>query len=109
MSQRLTSIHPGEILWEEFLEPLGITPYRLAKELGIPLTRITAILNGRRGITADTAMRLGRYFNTSAELWLNLQTTYELQEARAAGLTEQLERIRPLQRPTEAERSVAAV
>lgn len=96
MDERLPSIHPGEILREEFLQPLGITPYRLAKDIGVPATRIAAILAEKRAITADTALRLGRYFGTSAELWLNLQSSYELQEARARGLEEELDRIRPI-------------
>lgn len=75
--------HPGEILREEFLEPLGITPYRLAKDIGVPQTRISAILAGERAITAETALRLGRYFGTTAEFWLGLQEQYELDVARA--------------------------
>lgn len=80
---RLPSIHPGEVLREEFLNELGITPYRLAKDLQIPLTRVTAILARKRGITADTALRLSKYFGNSARFWLNLQSAYELQEASA--------------------------
>jgi antitoxin HigA-1 len=95
MSERLPSVHPGEILSEEFLKPMSITPYRLAKSIGVPQTRVAAILSGQRGITADTALRLGRFFGTSAELWLNLQATYELQEARRHGLDAELEKIRP--------------
>jgi antitoxin HigA-1 len=82
--RRIPPIHPGEILKEEFIEPLGITPYRLAKDIGAPLTRITAILAGRRSITADTALRLGRYFGMSAEFWLGLQQHYDLDAARTA-------------------------
>jgi antitoxin HigA-1 len=72
-------IHPGTILREEFLEPMGITPYRLAKDINVPLTRITAILAGHRSISADTALRLSRYFDMSERFWMNLQTNYDLQ------------------------------
>lgn len=76
--------HPGEILREEFLEPMDITPYRLAKDIGVPLTRVTAILAGKRAVTAETALRLGRYFGMTAEFWLGLQEQYDLDQARAA-------------------------
>lgn len=72
-------IHPGEILGEEFLEPMGITPYRLAKDTNVPVNRITAILKGKRSITADTAVRLGLFFGTDPQWWLNMQASYELQ------------------------------
>lgn len=75
--------HPGEILREEFLDPLRITPYRLAKDIGVPMTRISAILAGERAITAETALRLGRYFGMTAEFWLGLQEQYDLDRARA--------------------------
>lgn len=78
----IPNIHPGEILREEFLKPLGITPYRLAKATHIPATRVSEIIKERRGISADTALRLGKYFGTSAEFWLGLQKEYELREAR---------------------------
>jgi len=80
--ERLPNIHPGEILREEFLLPLGITAYRLAKDIHVPATRIADILNGKRGISAETALRLSRYFGNSAQFWLNLQSHYELREAR---------------------------
>ena len=102
MNDRLPSVHPGEVLREEFLAPLGLTAYRLAKDTGVPQTRIAAILAGQRGITADTALRLARYFGTSPELWLNLQATYELQEARAGALSDELQRIEPYRYPEEA-------
>jgi addiction module HigA family antidote len=95
MSDRLPSIHPGEILLEEFLQPLAITPYRLAKSIGVPQTRIAAILAGKRAVTADTALRLARFFETSPEFWLNLQSAYELQEARRQGLDAEIGRIAP--------------
>ena len=98
MNDRLPSIHPGDILREEYLEPLGITAYRLAKGLGVPQTRIAGILAGRRAVTADTALRLGRFFGTSARFWLNMQATYELQEAQRRHIAD-LERIEPYPMP----------
>lgn len=77
-------IHPGEILREEFLSPLGLSPYRLAKRLGVPRTRIERIVGGRTGITADTALRLGRAFETTPNFWLNLQANYDLAVAGKA-------------------------
>jgi addiction module HigA family antidote len=77
----LPPVHPGEQLREEFLKPLGITAYRLAKDLRVPVTRIQAILAERRAITGDTALRLARYFKTSPEFWLNMQRDYELERA----------------------------
>ena len=80
MKNRLvTDITPGEILEEEFLKPMGITQYRLARDLGVPPRRINEIAKGKRAITADTALRLGRYFRMSPQFWLNLQTHYDLQ------------------------------
>jgi len=79
---RLRNIHPGEILQEEFLDPFGITAYRLAKEIKIPQTRISQILQGRRRITADTALRLSEFFGNSAQFWLGLQADYDLEEER---------------------------
>jgi antitoxin HigA-1 len=76
-------IHPGTILNEEFLGPLGISAYALAKAISVPRNRITEILHGDRAITADTALRLGRFFGMSAEFWLGLQLDYELEVARA--------------------------
>ena len=75
-------IHPGEILIEEFLRPMEITQYRLAKEISVPQRRISEIVQGKRGITADTALRLGRYFSMEAQFWLNLQSRYELLRAQ---------------------------
>ena len=71
-------IHPGEILLEEFLRPMGISQYRLAKDIGVPQRRISEITQGKRAITADTALRLGRYFGMEAQFWLNLQSRYDL-------------------------------
>lgn len=81
-SDRLPSIHPGEILRLEFLEPLDITPYRLSKDLGVAQTRISEILSEKRSITADTALRLSKYFGNSAQFWMNLQTQYDLRQAQ---------------------------
>jgi addiction module HigA family antidote len=80
--ERLPNIHPGEILEEEFLRPLGISAYRLAKETKIPQTRVSEIINRRRRITADTALRLSKFFNNSPEFWLGLQIDYDLEEER---------------------------
>lgn len=81
-NNRLPNIHPGEILRLEFLEPLNITPYRLSKDIGVAQTQISEILSGKRSITADTALRLSRYFGNSAQFWLNLQTQYDLRQAQ---------------------------
>jgi len=78
-NKKLPPIHPGEILKEEFLEPMGISQYRLAKDISVPPRRINEIVHGKRAITADTALRLGRFFTMSAQFWLNLQTRYDLQ------------------------------
>jgi addiction module HigA family antidote len=72
-------IHPGEILMEEFLEPLGISQYRLAKDISVPPRRINEIVHGKRSITADTALRLARFFGTTERFWLNLQVRYDLE------------------------------
>jgi addiction module HigA family antidote len=76
---RLKNIHPGEILLEEFLKPMGISAYRLSKDMGIPQTRTSQIIKGNRRITADTALRLAKYFGISAKFWLNLQNDYDLE------------------------------
>lgn len=78
--KRLRNIHPGEILNEEFLAPLEISAYKLSKDIGIPQTRISAIIKGSRRITADTALRLSKYFGNSAKFWLGLQDDYDLEE-----------------------------
>lgn len=78
-SKALTNITPGEILEEDFLKPLGVTQYRLAKDISVPPRRINEIVKGERAISADTALRLGKYFNMSAQFWLNLQSHYDLQ------------------------------
>jgi antitoxin HigA-1 len=91
---KLPSIHPGEVLKEEFLTPLGISQYRLAKEIGVPESRISAICQGKRAVVADTAIRLARFFGTTAGFWLGLQSDYDTEEAerRSAG---DLEKINP--------------
>ena len=80
--EKLNNPHPGEILQEEFLKPLGITAYRLSKETYIPQTRISEIVKGNRRITADTALRLSKYFGVSAKFWLGLQDDYDIEEER---------------------------
>ena len=77
---RLKNIHPGEILKEEFLIPLGISAYKLSQAIGVPQTRTSQILKGRRRITADTALRLSKYFGTSSRFWLGLQNDYDIEE-----------------------------
>ncbi len=77
---KLKNIHPGEILLEEFLKPMEISAYRLSKDVLIPQTRISEIIKGRRRITADTALRLSKYFGTSAKFWLGLQDDYDIEE-----------------------------
>ena len=83
-SEKLPPIHPGEILREDFMTPLGISMNRLSLDLHVPLTRIAEIVHERRGITPDTALRLGRYFDTSARFWLNAQSSYDLEVAQDA-------------------------
>jgi addiction module HigA family antidote len=80
--EKLANVHPGEILFFEFMEPLKITAYRISKDLHIPQTRISAIIKGKRRITADTALRLSKYFGTSAKFWLGLQGDYDIEEER---------------------------
>ncbi len=79
-SKQLSNITPGEILDEEFLKPKGLTQYRLAKDIGVPPRRINEIVNGQRAITADTALRLGRFFSMAPQFWLNLQSHYDLEQ-----------------------------
>jgi antitoxin HigA-1 len=78
----LAPVHPGEVLLEGFLEPMGISQYRLAKDISVPPRRINEIVHGKRSVTADTALRLARYFGTSARFWLNLQTSFDLDVER---------------------------
>jgi len=81
MDKSLSPIHPGEILLEDFMKPLGLTQYRLAHDIGVTPIRISQIVNGERSISVDTAMRLARYFGTSAAVWLRLQVRYDLEVA----------------------------
>lgn len=94
--EKLPNIHPGEVLLEEFLVPMEISQYKLAKEIKVPQTRISGIVKGRRRITADTALRLSKYFGTSAKFWLGLQDDFDLEESQvllAQELTE-IEKLR---------------
>ena len=79
MGKKIQPIHPGEILLEEFLKPMSLSQYRLAKDIGVPARRINEIVHGQRAITADTALRLSRFFGTSERFWLNLQVRYDLE------------------------------
>jgi len=82
--RRLPPVHPGEILGEDLLKPLGISLNRLGRDLRVPVTRVSEIVHGRRSITADTALRLARYFDTTPEFWMNLQAAYDLDAAQRA-------------------------
>ena len=93
--QVLEPIPPGEILHEEFLRPLGISINRLARDLGVPANRVSAIVNGKRAITADTALRLGTYFQVSPELWLDLQADYDLRVLRRTAGRQIIAQVRP--------------
>ena len=91
MAKKVTNpIHPGEILMEEFLEPLGVSQYRLAKDINVPPRRINEVVHGKRSITADTALRLARFFGTTERFWLNLQIRYDLEveKDRLSGVLE---------------------
>lgn len=81
-ARKLTPVHPGEVLLKDFLEPLGLSQYRLAHDISVPPRRINEIVQGKRGITADTALRLARYFGTSERFWLNLQAPHDLEVQR---------------------------
>ncbi len=91
----LEPIHPGEILLEEFMKPMGISINGLAREIAVPPGRVSAIVNGKRAITADTALRLGRYFGTSPDVWMGLQADYELRIAKRTTWPEVEKRVRP--------------
>ena len=100
MDEKLLPIHPGEVLLEEFLKPMDISQHRLALDIGVDPRRINEIVLGKRGITADTALRLARYFGTSPQFWLGLQAQYDLDVAEDK-LGERLEReVRPLTAPS---------
>lgn len=102
MSKKLNPVTPGEILLKEFMEPLEISQNKLARDIDVPVARINDIIHDRRGITADTAVRLGAYFETSAELWINLQSRYDLKKARAILAPRLDTTIRPLNRDNHA-------
>ena len=95
MTKKLPPIHPGEILLEEFLKPLGLSQYRLAKDISVPVRRINEIVLGKRAITPDTALRLSRYFGLSDQFWINLQSRYDLEveKDRMAGRLEREVRV----------------
>lgn len=95
MTKTMEPIHPGEVLYEDFLIPLGVTQHRLAVSIAVPPRRINEIVHGKRRITADTALRLARYFGTSDRFWLNLQSRYDLEVERDE-IGEALEAITPL-------------
>lgn len=100
MDDTLSPIHPGEVLLEDFMKPLGLSQYRLAHDIGVTPIRISQIVNGQRAITVDTAMRLARYFGTSAAVWLRLQVRYDLEVAEK-DLSERINReVKVLQQPT---------
>jgi len=94
--EKLPPIHPGEMLREDFMKPLGLSMNRLALDLRVPVTRVAEIVHERRGITPDTALRLGRYFNTSARFWLNLQAAYDLEVARDESQRQIERQVQPL-------------
>ena len=95
MDDKIPPIHPGEILMEEFLVPMGVTQNRLAVSIGVPPRRINEIVHGKRRITADTALRLGRFYSMSAQFWINLQVRYDL-EVEMDALGDSLDSIQPL-------------
>jgi addiction module HigA family antidote len=96
--ERLSNIHPGEVLLEEFLKPNNISAYKLSKDIGIPQTRTSEIIRGNRSITADTALRLSYYFGNSAKFWLGLQNDFDLEEQKKIKAKD-LKRIKRIQEP----------
>ena len=98
MAKRLAPVHPGEILQDEFMEPLGLTQYRVAKATGVPARRINEIVHRKRAVSADTALRLARLLGTTAEFWMNLQALYDLECARDEVGAEIEEAVAPLTR-----------
>ncbi len=97
---KIPPIHPGEVLMEDFLKPMGISQYQLAKGMKVYPRKINEIVHGKRSITADTALRLSRYLGTTAELWLNLQTLYDLETTRDAIEEQVIREVTPLARDT---------
>ena len=98
----LANIPPGEILEEDFLKPMALSQYRLAKDIGVPARRINEIVKGERAITADTALRLGRYFKMSAQFWLNLQMIVDLYDAQHSAAAKDIKKIKKIRMPTAA-------
>lgn len=96
MKKKIPNIHPGEILLEEFLEPMNISRYRLAKETRIDQTRVSEIIHGKRSVSVDTALRFSKFFGTTPEFWLNLQNHFDMEEKRK-NLEKELELITPVQ------------
>jgi addiction module HigA family antidote len=94
--QSLLPVHPGEILLEEFMKPLDISQYKLAKQLHVSAIRISEIIHGKRAITADTAIRLGRYFKMEAKFWMNLQASYDLEKVMAKSRATIYQEVKPL-------------
>ena len=97
MKNKLPNIHPGEVLREEFLLPMQVSAYRLTKETGLPHSRVSDLLAGRRGVSADSALRLARYFGTTPDFWLNLQSAYDIEEVNREYGAEIRVRVRPLE------------
>jgi addiction module HigA family antidote len=95
MEERITPIHPGEILQEDFLTPMNISAYRLAKETYMDQTRVSEILKGKRSVTIDTALRLSKFFGTTSEFWVNIQTQYD-KETKEEEIAEELRKIHPI-------------
>ena len=102
MAERLDEIHPGEILLEDFMKPMGISARQLAADIDVSPSRISEVANGLRHITADTALRLGMFFSMEPRFWLNLQTEYDMRVASSAGYDKIASRIRVFQLPTQA-------
>ena len=107
-TKKLRPVHPGDILQNDFLEPLGLTAYRLAKQLGVSRPPITQIVARRRGVTAEMALRLARYFGTSAQVWQNLQSQYDLEVATTKIGKAVIQKIRPRESAVSDGRSAAA-
>jgi len=97
MAKKLKPVHPGEILREEFMAPLGLSMNKMAMALRVPVTRIADIVNERRGVTADTALRFARYFNNAPAFWMNLQTRYDLEVAQDAIAAQVVRDVQPLE------------
>ncbi|MEE9263793.1 MAG: HigA family addiction module antitoxin [Vicinamibacteria bacterium] len=97
MTKKLPNVHPGEVLLEAFLEPLGISQNRVAREIGVPPRRINEIVLGKRSVTPDTALRLSRYFGTSSRFWLGLQMDYDLEETEKEKSAKIRREVRPLE------------